>query len=53
MKGLGEITVYKYNKTLGKDKSHTLLRKFENAVKKVIENLKAEGKIHYKKFKAS
>jgi hypothetical protein len=27
--------------------------KFQNAVKKIIEILKAEGKITYKKFKAS
>lgn len=54
MKGLGEVPVYKYNNDLGREKSHLLMRiKFQNAVRKVIENLKAEGKIQYKKFKAS
>lgn len=54
MKGLGEIPVYKYNNNIIKEQSHLRLRiKFQNAVKKIIEQLKAEGKIHYKKFKAS
>lgn len=54
MKGLGEVPVYKYNNNASKEQNHDKIRvRFQNAVKRVIENLKAEGKIVHKKFKAS
>lgn len=54
MKGLGEVAVYKYNSNLGIQQNSMKARiRFQNAVKRVIQQLKDEGKISYKKFKAS
>ena len=52
MKGLGEeVPVFKYIKNELKESNHLKVRvKFQNIVKKVIENLKTEGKIVHKKF---
>lgn len=51
MKGLGDVNVYTYTKNELKESNHLKVKvKFEKIVMKVIENLKAEGKIVHRKF---
>jgi hypothetical protein len=53
MKGLGKVNVYAYNNNNDINSKHMLIKKkFKNCVNKVIEQLRAEGKIKYKIFKA-
>jgi hypothetical protein len=53
MKGLGLVNVFVYNKIDDINSKHMMIKiKFKNCVNKVIDILKAEGKIKYKVFKA-
>ena len=54
MKGLGKSNVYVYNKSDDMNSKHMLVKmKFRNCVEKVIEQLRSQGKIKYKIFKAA
>ena len=54
MKGLGKVNVYVYNKNDDRNSKHMLIKlKFRNCVNKVIEQLRSQGRIKYKIFKAA
>ena len=54
MKGLGKSNVYVYNKSDDMNSKHMLIKmKFRKCVEKVIEQLRSQGKIKYKIFKAA
>lgn len=53
MKGLGKVNVYVYNKSDDTKSNHMIVKmRFRECVNKVIEQLKLEGKINYRRFKA-